>query len=492
MSIRLLVLKGLNFGKSYALAPGKILLIGRGDDCDVQLADASVSRHHCQITVKAGRAVLEDLDSTWGTVVNGEKVSTRLLKPNDIIILGQTQLKFDVSVDAHAVTWEHPVSEVPAAKVTPPVQKPPSDEKRPKRAKRPERQRSSVGSARSDNAKKEKIPEATLLGTRPPVTRRSRNRTVAPRREPSRKPRPKERPIRKTPRRSSPGYEASYTGWILPTMAGVTVVIALLIVLSIAGFFSNENEEASKPGGKQTLADAGKTRAPSPDPAVPQTPPRTDPAPSKAPEQTPAKTNAKPKAVPVSKVAQEAKAVPEAKTAPEPKNSLPALPPPAKPIKTPPATVPRAVVKKPLPPGAPVKLADLVPQRPGTGPLISSNGPVPTIIEFPKVAGWCLTPDNVTLVLSIPSQAQFIFVDTVAGKESRRLDLDFKPGPIALQGDLIYAAGEGTTLVYAVDFQTGTIKQEYKLPAEPARAIACHNKQGADLSHGHIRKCHRD
>ncbi len=466
MSIRLLVLKGLNFGKSYNLVPGNRLLIGRGNDCDVQLADASVSRHHCQITVKAGRAVLEDLNSTWGTIVNGEKVGQRQLEPNDIINLGQTQLKFEVSADANAVTWEHPVSEIPVAKHTPSVQKAPPDEKRPKPAKRPERRHSPVGSARSDKAK-EPIPVATLVETHPPkpaVPRierllRYENRVGKRATGNGRSKRRDEVHRRETKRLTPTG---SFRHWL----ASPALSLYLLCSLSRA-----RSRLKSRPR-----------------------PTRSNPSPM------PAKRSRLHPIPPFLKRCREAirlrqllqnKHLPKRKQsrkyAPESRNPLPSEIPPVDPIETPstiktsPDTGPPMIVEKAAetPPGASVRLTDILPLRPEAGPLISTNGPVPTIFEFDKVAGWLLTPDSVTLVVAIPSKAQLIFVDTVAGKESRRLELDFKPGAIALQGDLIYAAGEGSTLVYALDFQTGEVKNEYNLPGSPARAIACHNKEGA-------------
>jgi ABC-type multidrug transport system ATPase subunit len=50
-------------------------VIGRAQDCDLVVADASVSSHHCRLTQQAGGYLLEDLGSTNGTFVNGAKVA---------------------------------------------------------------------------------------------------------------------------------------------------------------------------------------------------------------------------------------------------------------------------------------------------------------------------------------------------------------------------------------------------------------------------------
>ena len=130
MAIRLLVTVGPDMGAGFELAPGETLILGRGEDCDIRLADARISRHHCQIEIAGGRAMLQDLGSTWGTLVNGQKVGTHALQPNDVITLSETQLRFEVAADAAAATWapsagsQEPKPE--SASASPPKPKPAS------------------------------------------------------------------------------------------------------------------------------------------------------------------------------------------------------------------------------------------------------------------------------------------------------------------------------------------------------------------------------
>ncbi len=51
------------------------ILIGKQADCDVVLSGGKVSRRHARIAVDDGGLRIEDLQSTNGTLVNGEAVS---------------------------------------------------------------------------------------------------------------------------------------------------------------------------------------------------------------------------------------------------------------------------------------------------------------------------------------------------------------------------------------------------------------------------------
>ena len=71
------------------------LVIGRHYECDVVLADPSVSRHHARIVFRDGGWVLQDLASTNGTTVNGATVGRCVLRPGDHLALGAERLRVD-------------------------------------------------------------------------------------------------------------------------------------------------------------------------------------------------------------------------------------------------------------------------------------------------------------------------------------------------------------------------------------------------------------
>jgi len=73
---------------------GAITRVGRGPGNMVRLSDPKVSAHHAEIRVVGGSASVQDLGSTHGTWVNGERVARRTLRDGDRIKLGDTVIVF--------------------------------------------------------------------------------------------------------------------------------------------------------------------------------------------------------------------------------------------------------------------------------------------------------------------------------------------------------------------------------------------------------------
>ena len=69
--------------------------VGRVEDNMFQIAEPSVSSHHCEIDVKGSDVVVKDLNSTNGTFINGEKISERVLKIGEVLRLGQVEMRLE-------------------------------------------------------------------------------------------------------------------------------------------------------------------------------------------------------------------------------------------------------------------------------------------------------------------------------------------------------------------------------------------------------------
>jgi len=70
------------------------IIIGRIGECSIYLPFSNVSREHARIFGKGEEFLIEDLNSTNGTFVNGVKISRCILRSNDQIRIGDTRIQF--------------------------------------------------------------------------------------------------------------------------------------------------------------------------------------------------------------------------------------------------------------------------------------------------------------------------------------------------------------------------------------------------------------
>ena len=78
------------------LLPGRMAL-GRHPYNDIVIDNPAVSSEHAAFEVKPTEVLIEDLDSTNGTFVNGQRVSRRVLKDGDNIVVGRCRIAFSAS-----------------------------------------------------------------------------------------------------------------------------------------------------------------------------------------------------------------------------------------------------------------------------------------------------------------------------------------------------------------------------------------------------------
>lgn len=70
------------------------ITIGRKADNDIHIENLAVSGHHAKVLTILNDSFIEDLDSTNGTLINGEKITKHALKHGDTITIGKHQLKY--------------------------------------------------------------------------------------------------------------------------------------------------------------------------------------------------------------------------------------------------------------------------------------------------------------------------------------------------------------------------------------------------------------
>ncbi len=80
-------------GGEFPLDDDREIVIGRSSELDMVLVEDMVSRKHAKIALSSGKLTIQDLGSTNGTFVNGEKIKQARLKEGDRILIGTSILK---------------------------------------------------------------------------------------------------------------------------------------------------------------------------------------------------------------------------------------------------------------------------------------------------------------------------------------------------------------------------------------------------------------
>ena len=75
----------------FRLLPGAIKTVGRAPRADFVVDAPLVSRLHCRLTLQDDGVLVEDLESTNGTFVNGRRVRKGLLASGDLLRVGRME-----------------------------------------------------------------------------------------------------------------------------------------------------------------------------------------------------------------------------------------------------------------------------------------------------------------------------------------------------------------------------------------------------------------
>jgi pSer/pThr/pTyr-binding forkhead associated (FHA) protein len=89
-------------GGEYPLPSNREIVVGRSSELDMVLVEDMVSRRHAKIIVSDDQIVIQDLGSTNGTFVNGEKIKRAKLNEGDRILIGTSIIKLVAADPAQA------------------------------------------------------------------------------------------------------------------------------------------------------------------------------------------------------------------------------------------------------------------------------------------------------------------------------------------------------------------------------------------------------
>jgi len=108
-------------GGEFPIAPEHEIFIGRGNELDVVLVEDMVSRKHARVALQNDVLTIEDLGSTNGTFVNGEKIKRAKLKEGDRVLIGTNIIRvalIDAATDAATADARARMQDVAAARRT--------------------------------------------------------------------------------------------------------------------------------------------------------------------------------------------------------------------------------------------------------------------------------------------------------------------------------------------------------------------------------------
>jgi pSer/pThr/pTyr-binding forkhead associated (FHA) protein len=111
---------GPSIGTIYPLDAVEIV-IGRDASNSVAINDAEVSRKHAKLTLQDSGYLIQDLGSTNGTFINGQRITnSQLLKPGDAVTLGENiVLMYEPLFDPNATV----VSSIQSPRTVAPMRK---------------------------------------------------------------------------------------------------------------------------------------------------------------------------------------------------------------------------------------------------------------------------------------------------------------------------------------------------------------------------------
>lgn len=103
-AFRLVIKSGSNAGMTFPLEDQEVT-VGRDTTNQITIIDPEVSRRHARIYLQGANYIIEDLGSTNGTSVNGQRlVGPYILRPGEMVTLGENMhlLFEEVVVDPDA------------------------------------------------------------------------------------------------------------------------------------------------------------------------------------------------------------------------------------------------------------------------------------------------------------------------------------------------------------------------------------------------------
>lgn len=96
MDVKLVMFKANGQRKDFPII-NPVTIIGRGENCDLQVPLLSVSRRQCQLTITEDGSIVKDLASSNGTYVNNRRINEVEISAGDRLVIGP--IVFTLQID---------------------------------------------------------------------------------------------------------------------------------------------------------------------------------------------------------------------------------------------------------------------------------------------------------------------------------------------------------------------------------------------------------
>lgn len=124
--LRLLGLTGIYRDAGFFLSETESI-VGRRPECEVVLNEKTISGKHARIFREGDGYMVEDLNSTNGTFVNGAKVQRAPIQPNDTVMFHKIEFRF-INDGGTVLTEAAPMDVSPEPQAAPPPPPPPAQQ----------------------------------------------------------------------------------------------------------------------------------------------------------------------------------------------------------------------------------------------------------------------------------------------------------------------------------------------------------------------------
>jgi hypothetical protein len=107
----------------------------------------------------------------------------------------------------------------------------------------------------------------------------------------------------------------------------------------------------------------------------------------------------------------------------------------------------------------------------------ASKGDV-SYLSIPSFGGGAMTLDNKTLIVALTSAGMLGYYDSLSAKEIKKVDVDFQPNVLAIQGKHLFVGVKGSAIIHVLEADSAKKVKTIKIPGDPLQEMTVHPGKG--------------